>query len=60
MKKKKNKLRSIKDDAAKAGGKSPVKEVKEENGKIIFNKFDLIKDPIEAEKERTKVGCSIL
>ena len=56
MKKKKSKLRQIKDEAAKAGGKSPVKEVKEENGKVIFNKFDLIKDPIEAEKERTKVN----
>ena len=55
MKKKKSKLRQIKDEAAKAGGKSPVKEVKEENGKVIFNKFDLIKDPIEAEQERTKV-----
>jgi len=58
MKKNKNKLRSIKDDAAKAGGKSPVKEVKEENGKIIFNKFDLIKDPIEAEKKEPRKKTS--
>ena len=34
--------------------KTPIKDPNE-NGKVIFNKFDLIKDPLEAEKERQKV-----
>merc|ERR1712233_8218 len=50
---KKSKVKKIKDEA-QSGSRSPAKEVKEENGKVIFNKFDLVKDPVEAEKERIK------
>jgi len=48
---KKSKMKNV---VKQEGNKSPTKEVVSENGKVIFNKFDLIKDPIEAEKQRTK------
>ena len=40
--------------ADQRANQSPRKEPVE-NGKVIFNKFDLIKDPLEAEKEKRKV-----
>ena len=55
---KKQKLKTkVKEIAAadqQRGSQSPRKEPVE-NGKVIFNKFDLIKDPLEAEKEKQKV-----
>ncbi|CBY20323.1 unnamed protein product [Oikopleura dioica] len=39
--------------ADQRANQSPRKEPVE-NGKVIFNKFDLIKDPLEAEKEKRK------
>lgn len=52
--KNKTKVKKIIDESALNGStcKSPIKDA--ENGKVIFNKFDLIKDPIQAEKERLK------
>jgi len=50
---KKTKVKTIIDFEKNQLINSPVKEPVE-NGKVIFNKFDLIKDPIEAEKERLK------
>lgn len=49
---KKTKVKQIIEHEKLNGNSSPVKDVAEH--KVIFNKFDLIKDPIEAEKERSK------
>ena len=57
LKAKKSKVKKVVDTTNMNGNKSPVKEVVSENGKVIFNKFDLIIDPLEAEKERLKVSC---
>ena len=58
---KKQKLKTKVKEIATAdqrANQSPRKEPVE-NGKVIFNKFDLIKDPLEAEKEKRKVEILI-
>ena len=59
---KKQKLKTKVKEIATAdqrANQSPRKEPVE-NGKVIFNKFDLIKDPLEAEKEKRKVEILII
>jgi len=56
-KEKQKKMKKVKTVAENGinGIKSPDRKITGQSGKVIFNKFDLIQDPIEKEKSANKV-----